>query len=68
MSYTVKPAYNDHPWEPQIVAGVKRWPLFRGFSIKIAIEFDLVGLSLANVHRSCCSEVAINTGLNVYET
>ncbi len=28
--YTVKPEYNDHPWEPKIVAVVYRWSLFRG--------------------------------------
>ena len=22
---TVKPAYNDHPWDPKIVAVVDRW-------------------------------------------
>ncbi len=37
---TVKPAYNGHPWDPKIVAVVHRWLMFRGFSIKIAVEFD----------------------------
>ncbi len=27
---TVKPVYNDHPWDPKIVAGVDKWFLFRG--------------------------------------
>jgi hypothetical protein len=27
---TVKPVYNNHPWDPKIVAVVDRWPLFRG--------------------------------------
>ena len=27
---TVKPAYNDHTWEPKLVAVVDRWSLFRG--------------------------------------
>ena len=26
---TVKPVYNDHPWDPKIVAVVDRWSLFR---------------------------------------
>ena len=30
MSYTVKPVYNDYPWNPKIVAVVERWSLFRG--------------------------------------
>jgi hypothetical protein len=33
------------------VAVVQRWPLFRGYSIKIAIEFDSAGLRLAVVGR-----------------
>ena len=27
---TVKPAYNDHSWDPKFVAVVDRWSLFRG--------------------------------------
>ena len=27
---TVKPVYNDHPWDPKIVAVVDRWSLFKG--------------------------------------
>jgi hypothetical protein len=51
---------------------VHRWLLFRGFSIKIAIKFDLAGLRLAVVGKwpllagGRCSEVAINTGLTVH--
>jgi hypothetical protein len=26
--HTVKPAYNDHTWDPKIVAVVDRWSLF----------------------------------------
>jgi hypothetical protein len=37
---TVKPVCNGHPWGPKIVAVVHRWPLFRGFSIKIDFKFD----------------------------
>jgi hypothetical protein len=50
-TFTVKPVYNGHPWDPKIVAVVHRWLLFRGFSIKIAIKFDLAGLRLAVVGR-----------------
>ena len=28
--------YNDHPWDPKIVAAVDRWSLFRGL-----IKFNL---------------------------
>ncbi len=48
---TVKPVYNGHPWDPKKLAVVDRWPLLIGFSIKIAIEFDLAGLRLAVVGR-----------------
>jgi hypothetical protein len=27
---TVTPVYNNHPWDPKIVAVVDRWSLFRG--------------------------------------
>jgi hypothetical protein len=51
ITYTVNPFYNGHPWDPKIVAVVHKWLLFRGFSIKIAIEFDLARLRLAVVGR-----------------
>ncbi len=31
ISYTVKPVYNDHPWDPKIVAVVDTWLLFRDY-------------------------------------
>jgi hypothetical protein len=34
---TVKPVYNDHPWDPKMVAAVDRWLLFRG-SVYLKIE------------------------------
>ncbi len=37
----VKLVYNDHPWDPKIVAVVVRWSLFRGnFCYKTA-KWDL---------------------------
>ncbi len=48
---TVKPVYNDHPWDPQKVAVVHRLLLCRGFSNKSAINVRLAGLSLAVVNR-----------------
>ena len=27
---TIKPVFNDHPWDPKIVAVVDSWSLFRG--------------------------------------
>jgi hypothetical protein len=49
--FTVKPVYNSHPWDPKVVAVVQGWPLFRVFSIKIPIKFDLAELRLAVVGR-----------------
>ncbi len=51
IAHTVKPVYNGHPWDPEIVATVHRWPLLRGFVIKIAINSYLAGLKLAAVGR-----------------
>ena len=48
---TVKPVYNNHPWDSKIVAIVHKWSPFRGFSIKIAIGFSLAGLRGAVVGR-----------------
>ncbi len=48
---SLKPVNNGHPWDPKILAIVDRWQQLRGFSIKIAIAFDLVGLRLAVVGR-----------------
>ncbi len=51
LTNTVDPVYNGHPWDPKIEAFVHRCLLSRAFSIKIAIEFDLVKLRLAVVGR-----------------
>ncbi len=40
MSSTVKPGYNNHPWDPQIFAVVDRWPLFRGSLCKKTSKWD----------------------------
>ena len=38
---TVKPVYNDHPWDPKIVAAVDRWSLFRGHLCYKRTNWDL---------------------------
>jgi len=38
---TVKPVYNDHPWDPKIVAVVDRWSLFRGHLCYKKTNWDL---------------------------
>ena len=38
---TVKPVYNDHPWDPNIVAVVDRWSLFRGHLFYKKSKWDL---------------------------
>jgi len=30
LQSTIKPVYNDHHWDPKIVAIVDRWLLFKG--------------------------------------
>ena len=32
---TVKPVYNDHPWDQEKVVVVQRWSLFRGSNCEI---------------------------------
>ncbi len=39
--FTFKPVYNDHPWDPKIVAVVDKWSLFRGHSCNKAPNWDL---------------------------
>ncbi len=34
---TVKPVYNDHPWDREKVVVVQRWSLFRGSKVKFYI-------------------------------
>jgi hypothetical protein len=38
---TVKTVYNDHPWDPKIVAIVDRWSLFRGSLYNKTSTWDL---------------------------
>ncbi len=38
---TVKPVYNDHPWDPKIVAVVDRWSLFSGHLCNMSPWHDL---------------------------
>jgi hypothetical protein len=41
LSYTAKPVYNDHPWDPKIVAVVRRWSLFNGHLSNKCSKWDL---------------------------
>jgi hypothetical protein len=38
---TVKPVYNDHPWDPKIVVVVVKWSLFRGNFCYKTSKWDL---------------------------
>ncbi len=53
--------YNDHPCDPQLVAVVDRWSLFRGHFIKfIKVQNG------APLYTSCCySEMVVSSGLTV---
>jgi hypothetical protein len=37
-----KYVYNDHPWDPKIVAVVDRWSLFRDNSCYKSYQWDLI--------------------------
>jgi len=39
--HTVKPVYNDRPWDHKIVAVVDRWSLFRGHFCSKSPKWDL---------------------------
>ena len=39
---TVKPVYNDHHWDPKIVAVVDRWSLFRDHLCNKSSEWGLI--------------------------
>jgi hypothetical protein len=41
MSYTVKPVYNDHLWDPKIVTVDDRWSLFVGNLSNKCSKWDL---------------------------
>ncbi len=43
--------YNDHPWDSQIVAVVERWFLYRGCSLKTAINFGKLRIRLVVLDR-----------------
>ncbi len=45
ISLTVKPVYNGHPWDSKKVAVVQKWPLFRGWSLKIIINIKKLGIT-----------------------
>ena len=58
-SCIVKPVYNDHPRDPEFVAVVDRWPLFRG-------SFMLCKLKLGLQNAVRCRQVVVSSGLTVY--
>jgi len=41
IAITVKPVYNDHPWDPNIVTVVHRWSLFRDHLCCKSLIWDL---------------------------
>ncbi len=38
---TIRLVYNDHPWDPKIVAVFDRWSLFRGHLCNKSSKWDL---------------------------
>jgi hypothetical protein len=60
---TVKLVYNDHPWDPKIVAVVDRWSLFRGHLCNKSPKWDLKMVVVRG--RWSLSEVVVSSGLTV---
>ncbi len=58
---TVKHVNNDHPWDPEMVAAVDRWSLFRG-SVYLKIEIGPFKWWLLYA-GGCYSQVAVMSGL-----
>jgi hypothetical protein len=44
----VKPAHNDHPWDPKIVAVIDRWSLLRGHLCSKSEIWDLKMLTIVD--------------------
>ncbi len=57
FSYTVKPLYNNHPWDPICVAVDARWSFFRG-------GFLLYKLKMGPQNGGPCRPVVVHSGLN----
>ncbi len=64
ISYTVKPVYNDHPWDPKVVAVVGRWSLFRGHLCCKSPIWDLKMVVV--VDRWSLIGGVVSLGLNVF--
>jgi hypothetical protein len=62
--HTVKPVYNDHPWDPEIVVVVDKWSLFRGHLCNKSFKRGLKMVVVADSGRY--SEVVVNSGLTVF--
>ncbi len=68
---TVKPVYNGHPWDPEKVTVVQRVVVVQRLvqntrlSCSMFIRAGDLGWSLLTGDR--CSEVAVSTGLTVYQ-
>ena len=56
--YTVKPVYNDHPRDPEIVVIVERWSLFRG-------QLCDKNIKPGPQKGGCYLKVVVNSGLTV---
>jgi hypothetical protein len=48
---TVKPVYNNQPWDSKKLAIVKKWPLFKGCPSKFTLSFGKLGIRPVVVDR-----------------
>jgi len=66
---TVKPVYNDHHWDPKIVAVVERWSLFKGHLCSKSLKWDLKIVVIIDrwslFGGGHYSEVVVSPGLTV---
>ncbi len=64
MATTVKPLYNDHPWDPKIVAVVEKWSFFKGHLRNKSYNLDLKIVVV--VDRWSHVNVVVSSGLTVF--
>ncbi len=64
MEITVKPVYNDHPWDPKIMAVIHSWSLFRGHLYNKSSKGDLKLVVVGD--RLSLFGVAVSSGLTVF--
>ena len=63
--HTVKPVYNDHPWNQMIVVSVDRWSLYGGALVQL--KWTMNQPTVVSIDRWSYLQVVFNTGFTVHE-